>query len=223
MKRYLLFDLDGTLTDPMVGITSSVRYALEKYGIHVKYLKELTPFIGPPLMESFQKFYGFSAEEARKAVEDYREYFSPKGIYENEVYPGVADMLAELAEAGFTLVLATSKPHVYARRILKHFGLEEFFSFVAGSELDGERVKKEEVIQYALSRCKIAPKDAVMVGDREHDILGAKACGLALWLRFPGGAAEGRRRSSGFHGKRVKRIFMGTKRKTKRRGESRND
>lgn len=178
MKRYLLFDLDGTLTDPMVGITSSVRYALEKYGIHVKYLKELTPFIGPPLMESFQKFYGFSAEEARKAVEDYREYFSPKGIYENEVYPGVADMLAELAEAGFTLVLATSKPHVYARRILKHFGLEEFFSFVAGSELDGERVKKEEVIQYALSRCKIAPKDAVMVGDREHDILGAKACGL---------------------------------------------
>ena len=204
-----------------------MRYALEKYGIHVKYLKELTPFIGPPLMESFQKFYDFSAEEARKAVEDYREYFSPKGIYENEFYPGVADMLAELAEAGFTLVLATSKPHVYARRILKHFGLEEFFSFVAGSELDGERVKKEEVIQYALSCCKIAPKDAIMVGDREHDILGAKACGLeSVGVLYGYGSREELQKAGADHlvstVKELKGFLSGNKKKNKEK-ENRND
>ena len=96
MKRYLLFDLDGTLTDPMVGITSSVQYALSRFGIEVRYLKELIPFIGPPLAESFQKYYGLSVEEAEQAVAYYREYFSPKGIYENEIYPGIADMLSQL-------------------------------------------------------------------------------------------------------------------------------
>lgn len=178
MKRHLLFDLDGTLTDPMVGITSSVKYALSKFGIKVKYLKELTPFIGPPLAESFQKYYAMNEEEANRAVGYYREYFSPTGIFENEIYPGVADMLADLEGAGFCLYLATSKPRVYALRILRHFGIDEYFSYVGGSELDGTRVKKEEVIAHVLDVCGITPKEALMVGDRLHDIEGAAACGV---------------------------------------------
>lgn len=178
MKQYLLFDLDGTLTDPMVGITSSVQYALEKFGIHVRYLKELIPFIGPPLAESFQKFYGFSKEDAEKAIQYYREYYAPKGIFENEVYEGIPEMLAHLTEAGFTLLVATSKPTVFARKVLKHFGMEDYFSFVGGSELDGSRTKKAEVISYILKTCGIEVKEAIMIGDRRHDIEGGKACGL---------------------------------------------
>lgn len=178
MKQYLLFDLDGTLTDPMVGITSSVQYALEKFGIHVRYLKELIPFIGPPLAESFQKFYGFSKEDAEKAIQYYREYYAPKGIFENEVYEGIPEMLAHLTEAGFTLLVATSKPTVFARKVLKHFGMEDYFSFVGGSEVDGSRTKKAEVISYILKTCGIEAKEAIMIGDRRHDIEGGKACGL---------------------------------------------
>lgn len=178
MKQYLLFDLDGTLTDPMVGITSSVQYALEKFGIHVRYLKELIPFIGPPLAESFQKFYGFSKEDAEKAIQYYREYYAPNGIFENEVYEGIPEMLAHLTEAGFTLLVATSKPTVFARKVLKHFGMEDYFSFVGGSELDGSRTKKAEVISYILKTCGIEAKEAIMIGDRRHDIEGGKACGL---------------------------------------------
>lgn len=178
MKQYLLFDQDGTLTDPMVGITSSVQYALEKFGIHVRYLKELIPFIGPPLAESFQKFYGFSKEDAEKAIQYYREYYAPKGIFENEVYEGIPEMLAHLTEAGFTLLVATSKPTVFARKVLKHFGMEDYFSFVGGSELDGSRTKKAEVISYILKTCGIEAKEAIMIGDRRHDIEGGKACGL---------------------------------------------
>lgn len=178
MKQYLLFDLDGTLTDPMVGITSSVQYALEKFGIHVRYLKELISFIGPPLAESFQKFYGFSKEDAEKAIQYYREYYAPKGIFENEVYEGIPEMLAHLTEAGFTLLVATSKPTVFARKVLKHFGMEDYFSFVGGSELDGSRTKKAEVISYILKTCGIEAKEAIMIGDRRHDIEGGKACGL---------------------------------------------
>ena len=178
MKQYLLFDLDGTLTDPMVGITSSVQYALEKFGIHVRYLKELIPFIGPPLAESFQKFDGFSKENAERAIQYYREYYAPKGIFENEVYEGIPEMLAHLTEAGFTLLVATSKPTVFARKVLKHFGMEDYFSFVGGSELDGSRTKKAEVISYILKTCGIEAKEAIMIGDRRHDIEGGKACGL---------------------------------------------
>lgn len=178
MKRYIFFDLDGTLTDPMLGITSSVQYALSKFGISVRYLKELIPFIGPPLKESFQRFYGFSDEQADEAVAYYREYFSPKGIYENEIYAGIPELLEDLTDAGFELAVATSKPGVYAERILKHFGIDEYFSLVVGSELDGTRVQKAEVIQHVLDVYGIAGKDAVMVGDREHDIKGAAACGV---------------------------------------------
>ena len=178
MKRYIFFDLDGTLTDPMLGITSSVQYALAKFGISVRYLKELIPFIGPPLAQSFQQFYGFSEEQAQEAVEYYREYFSPKGIFENEIYPGIPQLLRALYDAGFELAVTTSKPRVYAERILKHFGIDEYFTLVAGSELDGTRVKKDEVIRYALDAYGIEGKKALMIGDRMHDMEGAAVCGV---------------------------------------------
>lgn len=178
-KQYLLFDLDGTLTDPMEGITKSVQYALRSFGIDVEDRTELCRFIGPPLKESFEKFYGFEPEKAEEAVAKYREYFTPTGIFENEVYEGIPKMLKSLKEAGKTLILATSKPTLYAERILGHFGLDGYFTFVAGSNFDGTRVKKAEVIAYALEENKISDRSAViMVGDREHDILGAKAVGV---------------------------------------------
>ena len=120
MKNWVLFDLDGTLTDPMLGITSGVKYALSRYGIEVKYLKDLIPFIGPPLKESFMKYYDLTEDEAEQAILYYREYYSPKGLYENKVYPGVQDMLAHLEQAGFDLAVVTTKPTVYAEEILRH-------------------------------------------------------------------------------------------------------
>ena len=181
--KYVLFDLDGTLTDPKEGITKSVAYALEAYGIHVEDLDSLCKFIGPPLKDSFVKFYGFSEEQGYEAVEKYREYFRPYGVYENKVYDGVDKLLTELKASGKMIILATSKPTVFANTILEHFDLMKYFDVVCGSELDGSRVKKGDVIAYALEQ--VAEKDtgfdkskAVMIGDREHDILGAKENGL---------------------------------------------
>lgn len=176
-KNIILFDLDGTLTDPMEGITKAVQHALKKQGIIEENLWNLTKFIGPPLKESFMKFYGMSEEEAKKAVEDYREYFSPIGIFENVVYDGMEEMLAKLKEEGMTLCVATSKPEEFAKRILEHFQLEKYFSFVGGARMDG-RTNKAEVIAYVLSEMKAEKKRTVMVGDREHDILGAKKNGI---------------------------------------------
>lgn len=179
MKQYLLFDLDGTISDPKVGITKSVQYALEAFGIHVANADDLCPFIGPPLRESFMTFYGMDEKGAEAAVAKYREYFADKGIFENELYEGIPAMLETLRGKGKTLMLATSKPTVYAQRILVHFGIEGFFSFVGGSELDGRRSKKNEVIDYVLKENRITQLDsAIMVGDREHDIIGAVKTGL---------------------------------------------
>lgn len=178
-KKYILFDLDGTLTDPMEGITKSVQYALRSFGIDVEDRTQLLRFIGPPLAESFMKFYGFDEQQAKEAVEKYREYFTPTGIFENEVYDGVPGMLARLKEDGKCLILATSKPAKYAEMILEHFGLRQYFSFVSGSNFDGTRVKKAEVIQYAMDENGIEDVEtAVMVGDREHDVIGAKQVGM---------------------------------------------
>lgn len=176
-KDIVLFDLDGTLTDPMTGITKSVQYALKKQGIIENDLWNLTKFIGPPLKESFQKFYGMSKEEAQKAVEDYREYFSPIGIFENIVYDGMEEMLTKLKKEGMRLCVATSKPEEFAKRILEHFQLEEYFEFVGGALMDG-RTNKAEVIAYVLSEIKAEKEQTIMVGDREHDILGAKKNGI---------------------------------------------
>ena len=176
-KDIVLFDLDGTLTDPMTGITKSVQYALKKQGIIENDLWNLTKFIGPPLKESFQKFYGMSKEEAQKAVEDYREYFSPIGIFENIIYDGMEEMLTKLKKEGMRLCVATSKPEEFAKRILEHFQLEEYFEFVGGALMDG-RTNKAEVIAYVLSEIKAEKEQTIMVGDREHDILGAKKNGI---------------------------------------------
>lgn len=178
-KKYILFDLDGTLTDPMEGITKSVQYALRAFGIHVEDRTQLCRFIGPPLAESFRNFYGLDERQAEEAIVKYREYFTPTGIFENEVYEGVSEMLARLKADGKILILATSKPTRYAEMILEHFGLARYFSFVSGSNFDGTRVKKAEVIQFALEENGIEDLEAaVMVGDREHDVIGAKSVGM---------------------------------------------
>ncbi len=173
--QHILFDLDGTLTDPGEGITRAVRYALEKCGCRAPEKEALYSFIGPPLMESFERFCGFTGPQAQTAVNYYREYYKDQGIFENVPYPGVAELLRLLQSRGKNLLVATSKPEVFAIRILDHFGLSGHFSFVAGSNLDGSRVKKAEVIEHALALGGIADrKSTLMIGDREHDILGAK-------------------------------------------------
>ena len=179
MYKYILFDLDGTLTDPGTGITNSVAYALARWNIHVDDRRTLYRFIGPPLQDSFREYYGFSPEDALKAVDVYREYFREKGLYENEVYPGVEEMLKTLKAQGKTLILATSKPEEFAIRILKHFGLDGYFTVMAGATMDPSRSKKGDVITYALRQGGVsALSTAVMIGDREHDIIGAKQNGL---------------------------------------------
>ena len=177
--EYILFDLDGTLTDSAVGITNSVIYALKKYDIKVDNRNELNKFVGPPLSDSFESYYGFSKEEAKTAVEYYREYYREKGMFENLVYDGIEDLLKTLKYNNKTLVVATSKPQVFAQQILEKFDIAKYFTYIAGSSLDGTRVKKDEVIQYALESCNITnlPK-VIMIGDREHDINGAKKVGI---------------------------------------------
>ena len=176
----ILFDLDGTLTDPGLGITNSVMHALRKFGIHESNREKLYPFIGPPLLDSFMTFYGMTREQAEEAIAGFREYFSVQGILENEPYPGIHETLARLKERGRRLVVATSKPEPFALRILDHFGLRQYFTLVAGSTMDESRVRKGDVIHYALSRLPGAvPENTVMVGDRKHDVLGAKENGLA--------------------------------------------
>lgn len=179
MYETVLFDLDGTLTDSAPGITNSVAYALGKRNIHVLDRKLLYKFIGPPLHDSFAKFYGFSQDECKAATEDYREYYKDKGIYENELYDGIEALLHSLKASGKTIVLATSKPEEYAVRILKHFRIDSYFDFIVGATMDGSRSKKADVISWALKSCGIINLPAaVMIGDREYDILGAKQAGI---------------------------------------------
>lgn len=178
MYDVILFDLDGTLTDPGLGITNSVAYALERYGIEVENRESLYPFIGPPLADSFMKFYGFDSEKAMDAITVYREYFRDKGIFENEVYEGVRELLENIKASGRKTVLATSKPEEFAVRILEHFDLAKYFDVVAGASMDEKRNKKGDVIKYAMEKGAFRSENAVMIGDREHDIFGAKENGL---------------------------------------------
>ncbi|HEX2953378.1 MAG TPA: HAD family hydrolase [Bacillota bacterium] len=190
--QYILFDLDGTLTDPKEGITKSVQFALAKLGIDEPDCDNLVKFIGPPLAHSFIEYYGFDEAKAKLAVEKYREYFAVTGIFENEVYPGIKTMLESLQKAGKSICLATSKPTVFAEKILEHFGLAEYFNAVAGSNLDGSRVRKSEVIQFVLESMKVGDRSkAVMIGDREHDIIGAREAGIdSIGVTFGYGRRE---------------------------------
>ena len=173
--NYLLFDLDGTLTDPMIGITKSVAYSLKRMRHMDVPLEELTRFIGPPLKNSYMDYYGFTEEESDEAIELFRDYFKDTGIYENELYPGIKELLGDLKKSGKALCVATSKPTVFAKQIMTHFGLEEYFTYVYGSNLDGTRTKKAEVIVAVLDKIGIEDRaEVIMIGDREHDIKGAK-------------------------------------------------
>lgn len=178
MKKVIFFDLDGTLTDPMIGICKSAARGLSHFGIEKDY-RELTYFIGPPLIDTFMERFGFSHEQAKEAVRVFREYFTPIGIYENEIYPGIADMLAHLEQSGKYLAMATSKPEPMAEIVLKHFGIRDYIKLLAASTIDETRTKKTEVLQYAIEQSGLKNMDdAIMVGDRCYDILGAKSVGM---------------------------------------------
>lgn len=178
-KQYLLFDLDGTLTDPKMGITRCVQHALQSFGIEEENLDKLEPFIGPPLLDSFKEFYGFDDDKAKLAIEKYRERFQSVGLFENEVYPGIPKMLKKLKTRGMHLAIASSKPTVFVERILSHFRIRRYFDVVVGSELDGTRATKAEVVEEALRQLfedTPVQKDQVyMIGDRKFDVEGAKA------------------------------------------------
>lgn len=175
---HLFFDLDGTLTNPQEGITRSVEYALNAFGIQVENRDSLCCFIGPPLVESFQTYYHFTPEQAQQGLVKYRERFSTTGIWENKAYPGMGQMLAALKEAGKVLAVATSKPTVFAHQILERFGYLEYFDFVSGSELDGAHNQKHQVIAAALDYFKIQPSNVLMIGDTRFDAEGASRCGV---------------------------------------------
>ena len=187
----ILFDLDGTITDPAEGITNSVAYALKKFGIEVENKSDLNCFIGPPLYASFMKYYGFSKENAEKAVDFYREYYADKGIFECKLYDGIKELIIKLYSAGKRAVLATSKPEFFAEKLLKHFGLFDYFYHIAGATMDGSRIEKTDIINYAFNGMKIGDENAVMIGDREFDIIGAKNVGIAsIGVTFGYGSLE---------------------------------
>ena len=163
MYQYILFDLDGTLTDPGLGITNSIMYALKKFGIEENDRASLYRFIGPPLLDSFQRFYGFTEEQSEQATAYYREYFSDRGLYENAVYDGVETMLKTLQEQGKTLILATSKPEVFAVEILRYFKLEQYFTLIAGATMDASRNKKSDVIAYAIEKSGITDRSSAVM------------------------------------------------------------
>ena len=176
--KNILFDLDGTLTDPALGIKNSIRYALNKQNRPILDDETLNAFIGPPLIDSFMKYCGANREEAISLVEDYREYFKCKGMFENKVYPMIPEMLNALKNAGCSLFVATSKPEPFAKTILEHFNLSKYFDFIGGSTLQETRTTKTEVIEYVLETNHLNAADCLMVGDRYYDIEGAKNCNI---------------------------------------------
>lgn len=178
MYKNILFDLDGTLTDPKVGITKSVAHALEYFNIKVEDTDSLCDFIGPPLAVMFAKRYGFDDAQCDKAIEVYRERFSAIGKYENTVYPYTERILAMLKERGFRLFVATSKPEKFAVDILEHFGLAKYFEKIRGIGMDESKVEKDVVISRLMSEFGLSPTDTVMVGDRSFDIDGAHKNGI---------------------------------------------
>ena len=175
MKKIILFDLDGTLTDPVEGITNSVRFALGHFGIEENDREKLKKFIGPPLVGAFEEYCGLTNAQAKTALQKFRVYFEKKGIFENRLYPGTKETLAALKKRGFTLAVASSKPELYVKRILAHFGIDVYFDFVGGSDMEETRAEKSAVIAYVLEKLGSSDaKNCVMVGDRSHDVVGAR-------------------------------------------------
>ncbi|WP_438279793.1 HAD family hydrolase [Pseudomonas alabamensis] len=177
-QHTILFDLDGTLTDPRLGITRSIQHALARLGIDEPDLTRLEPFIGPPLLQAFMQFYGFDEAKAWDAVNHYRERFRVTGLYENQVFEGIPALLSTLAGQGRTLYIATSKPWEFAREIARHFAFDRHFKMIYGSELDGTRTDKVELIRHLLDEERLDPAQTLMIGDRKHDLIGARSNGL---------------------------------------------
>ena len=176
MKKYnnILFDVDGTIIDPKEGITKSVQYALEKFNIKINDLKELECFIGPPLYESFKNYYDFNDDDIELAVKYYREYYKEIGIYKNYLYEGIIEVFKELKRKNKRLIIATSKPTSFTEKILKDYDIYKYFDFVSGSTLDNTRIKKEDIIKFAINELNIdSTYDCIMVGDKKQDIIGA--------------------------------------------------
>ena len=185
MYKAIFFDLDGTLTESGEGITKSVQYALEKLGVEAPDLKDLEVFVGPPLLEQFMKYAGFDKKTAEKAIEFYRERYTEKGMFENTVYPGVEETLSELKRRGYRLAVASAKPAFYVTQIMDHFNLSQYFEVIAGTDLNGPKITKSQVIEEALEKMNLSDHrdQVIMVGDREHDILGARKCTLGLYSK----------------------------------------
>jgi phosphoglycolate phosphatase len=194
----IYFDLDGTLTDPKPGITRSIQHALERLDLAVPTEDELTWCIGPPLHASLKKLTG-SDELADRALLLYRERFSEIGLFENEAYAGIVDTLATLAATTPRMFVATSKPAVYANRIIEHFGLKPYFEHVFGSELDGTRADKRDLLRHALDEAKVDASSAIMIGDRSHDVVGARANGMIAIGVLYGYGSEAELRDAGAH------------------------
>ena len=192
MYQYILFDLDGTLTDSSEGITKSVQYALDKMGIHEPDLKPLERFIGPPLYDEFRRSYDFDDAEAKQAIDFYRERFGVVGWKENLLYDGIPELLKALTEAGKTLSTASSKPAFFVDKIVKYFNIEQYFAVVSGATLDGSIGTKTQVVQQALERLNVQDRSqAVLIGDRLHDAEGARACGIdCIGVTFGFGSRE---------------------------------
>ncbi|MGN0631999.1 MAG: HAD-IA family hydrolase [Ruminococcus sp.] len=198
--KYLLFDLDGTLTDSEEGILNCVRYGLESCGFPVPEYEVLRAFIGPPLMYSCTHFCGLSRADAERAILKYRERYSEKGIFENRLYEGIKELLSDLKNAGYKIALATSKPEVFALRILEHFGIAEYFDAAAGSTIGREDETKADMIRLAMKRLGLNETDkphVLMIGDRKHDIIGAHECGVDAAGVCYGFAPEGELREYG--------------------------
>ena len=204
MYRYLLFDLDGTLTDSAEGIIKCVQYAAKKMGAEYKSAEELRVFVGPPLSESFKVVYGFSEEETRQAIVYYRERFQPIGMYENAVYPGIPELLECMKVHGKINLIASSKPEAFVKTILEHFDIAKYFDVIVGASMDESRNTKEAVIEEALSQLKNTDRygqysqdKCVMIGDRKYDICGAKYFGLRNIGVSYGFAPEGELKEAG--------------------------
>lgn len=179
-KQVLLFDLDGTLSDSSEGITKAVQVALRHFGIEEPDREPLKRFIGPPLTMAFQHYYHFNDADTKTAIQQYRKYYNTKGIFENVLYDGMKELLSELHQKGYTLIVASSKPECYVETITKYFGVDGLFDFLAGSELDGRRTDKQEVIRYALQKaCVTDLSQALMIGDRHFDVTGAHQVGIS--------------------------------------------
>lgn len=196
MYKYILFDFDGTVFDTVEGITKSVQYAINKFGLDDR-LDFLRQFAGPPLTDKFMEVYGFTREQAEQAVVYFRERYQPIGLYECGIFPGVKDMLRELKNAGFVLGIATSKPQHLAEKLLEGEGMTELFDVICGSGLSANDDSKASVLRRAMEKLAAVPAETVLVGDTKYDVLGAKACGIdCIGVRY-GYAAQGELEDAG--------------------------